>query len=99
LFPKLKKERPQPFNTKYRPEGTTTIKAREAREKIREAGAFAKHARHDHDLAYEYNPIFTELYLHCAVMAHTELDDYDMHGLRTIFCLYFGVRWPHLFDF
>jgi hypothetical protein len=99
LYQALKMERPLPFNTKYMPEGMTTEELRERRKRIKEAGTFAKHARHDHDLLYEYNPVFTELYIHCAVMAHTTLEDYDMHGLRSIFCLYFGARWPQFFQF
>ena len=99
LYQQLDMERPMPFNTKFMPDGTTTEEARKIRKKLREAGAFAKHARHDHDLLYEYNPIFTEIYIHLAIMAHIALVDYDMKGLRSIFTLYFGARFPQFFTF
>ena len=99
LYPKLKKERPVPFNPKHMPEGITTVEVRKAREKIREAGAFAKLARWDADLAYEYNPMFTEQYLYCAILALIEAGyKDDAHGLRNLFSFRYGMMHPRLFD-
>jgi hypothetical protein len=90
-------DRPMPFNTEYMAEGTTTEQARKIRDKLREAGAFAKHARHDHDMVYEYSPGFTEIYLYLAIMSYTEMVTYDLHNRRSLFhlfCLRFGFQWP-----
>lgn len=95
LYQEKKWERPQPFNEKFFQEGEIP---RKARNKLKQPETFAKHARWDADLAYEYNPYFTELYIHCAVTALAKLEALNPSSLATLFCLRFKFVRPHLYD-
>lgn len=93
LYHVRKWKRPIPFDDEGNPGGAEPKKWRK---KVKEAGAFGKHARSDHDLTYEYNHIFMEAYLVCAVSAHSRLKKPTSDCLRFIFWLWFDLQYPHL---
>jgi hypothetical protein len=74
------------------------VEPKKWRKKVKEAGAFGKHARSDYDLTYEYNHIFMEAYLVCAVAAHSRLTRPTPDCLRFIFWLWFDFQYPHLVE-
>ena len=74
------------------------VEPKKWRKKVKEAGAFGKHARSDHDRAYEYNHVFMEAYLVCAVAAHSRLKRPTPDCLRFIFWLWFDFQYPHLVE-
>lgn len=83
--------RPMPFDDDP---GKSTDEQRKWRDKVREAGTFGKHARHDHDLAYEYNPIFIEAYITFAITAHARLENVGPGSLQTVFSFWFWFHYP-----
>jgi len=83
---------PIPFDDEGKPGGAEPKKWRK---KVKEAGAFGKHACSDHDLTYEYNHIFMEAYLVCAVSAHSRLKKPTSDCLRFIYWLWFDLQYPH----
>ena len=93
LYHVRKWKQPIPFDDEGNPGGAEPKKWRK---KVKEAGAFGKHARSDHDLTYEYNHIFMEAYLVCAVAAHSRLEKPASDCLRFIFWLWFDLQYPHL---
>jgi hypothetical protein len=93
LYHKKKWKPPIPFDETDNPRGVTP---KAWRKKVREAGAFGKHARWDHDLDYEFNPLFIESFLACAVSAHGKLQGTHKGSLRTLFALWFSSRYPQL---
>lgn len=72
----------------------TTPERRKWRDKVREAGAFAKHASRDHDLSYEYNPVFIECYIAFAITAHARLENVGPGSLQTCFSFWFWLHYP-----
>lgn len=84
---------PIPFDDEGNPGGAEPKKWRK---KVKEAGAFGKHARSDHDLTFEYNHVFMEAYLVCAVSAHSRLEKPTPDCLRFIFWFWFDLQYPHL---
>lgn len=91
LYQARKWGRPMPFDDD--PNRTTSEK-RKWRDKLREAGAFGKHARWDHDKSYEYNPVFVEDLLAFAIMAHAKLENVGAGSLQTVFSLWFWIHNP-----
>ncbi len=70
--------------------------SRKLRNKLREAGTYGKHARKDHDLAYEYSETFIEGYLAAAVSALSRLRQLRKGGVLILFWIWFGSRNPTL---
>ena len=91
LYQKNNWGRPMPFDDDP---SRTTPEQRKWRDKLREAAAFAKHARHDHDKSYEFNPIFNESYLAFAITAHSRLENVGPESLQTVFSLWFWLHFP-----
>jgi len=91
LFQARKWGRPMPLDDDP---AKTTPEQRKWRDKVREAGAFGKHARWDHDRAYEYNPVFIECYLAFAITAHGRLEDVGPGSLQTAFSIWFWLHYP-----
>jgi hypothetical protein len=73
--------------------------SKKLRKKLREAGTYGKHARTDHDLAYEYSEVFIESYLAAAVAAYGRLREPKRDGLLTLFSFWFAIRNPTLVEF
>jgi hypothetical protein len=92
LYHVRKWKQPIPFDDEGDPGGAEPKKWRK---KVKEAGAFGKHARSDHDLTFEYNHIFMEAYLVCAVSAHSRLEKPPSDCLRFIYWLWFDLQYPH----
>jgi hypothetical protein len=90
LYHKRFKERPIPFKDEYMPDGMIP---RVARDMMKAAQNFSKHARNDPDAVQEFKPAFVEDYLFCAVAALDTLTNsaQDVHGLRSFFSLRFGI--------
>ena len=87
--------RPMPFDddpTK------STDEQRKWRDKVREAGAFGKHARKDHDRSYEYNAVFIECYLAFAITAHAKLENVGSGSLQTAFTFWFWLHYPEFVE-
>jgi hypothetical protein len=81
------------------PKGKGDNAPKKLMKKIREAGTYGKHARHDHHLDYEYNEIFIESYLASAVAAYGRLREPKRDGLLTLFSFWFAIRNPTLVEF
>lgn len=91
LYQARKMGRPMPFDDDA---SKTTPEQKKWRKKLKEAGTFGKHARTDHDRAYEYNSIFIETQIAFAITAHARLEKVGRNSLQTLFSLWFWVHYP-----
>lgn len=96
LFQKHKKgRRPFPFDEKDTPPGMTP---RDARNMIREAENFAKHARSDHDKSFDYGFDQVTAYLYCAVAAYFNFTQkHEPSTLHGLFWTRYGMMHPTIF--
>jgi hypothetical protein len=68
---------------------------RKARELIKEAENFAKHARDDAEENHEYDNLKAVTHLFLAVAAHTNLTGiWNPHDLRSLFAFWYGIHFP-----
>jgi hypothetical protein len=95
LYQKRNWGRPMPLDDDPK---LTTPQRRNYRKKVREAGAFGKHAQYDHDRAYQYSKSFIKAYLAFAITAHARLEDVGPGGLQPMFSLWFSLHYPHLIE-
>ena len=96
LFREHKKgRRPFPFGEKDTPKGMTPT---DARNMIKAAENFAKHARDDHDKSFDYRFDEVTAYLYCAVVAYFNFtgkhEPLTLHGL---FWKRYGIMHPTIF--
>jgi hypothetical protein len=91
LYQARKMGRPMPFDDDA---SKTTPEQRKWRKKLKEAGTFGKHARADHDRAYQYSPIFIECQIAFAITAHAKLEKVGRNSLQTLFSLWFWMHYP-----
>ena len=95
LFHHEKLARPMPFSEAFAPEG---MKTRDARNLLKAAQVFAKHARTDPDQTQEYRDDFAAGYLFLAVGALNLLMQASLPGLRSLFNLWYGITYPDHFN-
>jgi hypothetical protein len=96
LFQHQKKGRPHPFSEAFIGVG---MRPRDARAAVKEAQAFAKHARTDPDKRQEYRRQFAATYLFLAVAAYGEFVGHPGgRSLGDVFSFWYGIHFPDSFD-
>jgi hypothetical protein len=94
LYQHARKGRPFPFDEKTIPPGLTP---RDARNIVKEAENFAKHARGDADKTFDYRFDKVTAYLYCAVAAYFNLTgEHEPSGLHALFWTRYGMMHPTL---
>src|ERR1700736_2079770 len=95
LYQKAKKGRPFPFDEKTIPPGLTP---RDARNIVKEAEVFSKHARSDADKTFDYRFDKVTAYLYCAVSAYYNLTgEHKESELQPLFWTRYGLMHPVIF--
>lgn len=88
--------RPFPLDEKDPPKGMTPG---DARNMIKAAESFAKHARGDHDKSFEYRFSETTAYLYCAVVAYFNFTrKHEPSTLHGLFWKRYGLMNPTVFE-
>jgi len=95
LYQKAKRGRPFPFDEKAIPAG---MNPRDARNIVKAAENFAKHARDDADKTHDYRFDKATAYLYCAVSAYFNLTgEHEESELQPLFWTRYGLMHPLIF--
>src|ERR1700737_892456 len=97
VYQHAKRGRPFPFDEKNIPPGLTP---RDARNIVKQAEVFSKHARSDADKTFDYRFDKVTAYLYCAVAAYYNFTgEHERSGLHALFWTRYGLMHPvlHLF--
>jgi hypothetical protein len=95
LYQKRNWGRPMPLDDDPK---LSTPERQKWRDKVREAGTFGKHARHDHDKSYRYSSDFVQAYLAFAITEHARLENVGPGSLQTVFSMWFWLHFPQFVE-